>query len=421
MISAHRRSHVIITGGRGYIGRAVAEAAIASGRRVTVLSRDARGVPVGARHVAWELGDGLPLEAIDPHLPLDAQVLVHLAHDWHDKSADSSSNFNCTRILRDSCRQVRLTRLVFASSQSARPDALNAYGRMKWRIEQLFDAPEEISIRIGLVYGGREIAQYGLLCRIVMKTSVVPLVAPHQLVQPIHLNEVGRGIILASDSDVAGTIGLAAPDPIPFSQFLDTLACRLRGGRMFTIPIPLGCALGLASFINALPFRPHVDRERILGLAGTQPIDIATDLARIGLNVAPLAEGLLDETRARRALLSEGRALLRYVLRAKPGGALVRRYARAVAAKNGRAGAMRLGRVVIYAPALLRLIEPFGGSSLLAFRLKIATTLAEASPEGARALARDGGRFKRLLALASDGSIELLATPLRLLATALQR
>lgn len=411
--------HIIITGGRGYVGRAVAEAAMASGRRVTVLSRDARAVPAGARHVAWRLGDRLPREAIDPRLPTDAQALVHLAHDWRDANSDESINFAGARILRDSCRQSGLGRLVFVSSQSARPDAPNAYGRIKWRIEQLFDGPREISLRVGLVYGGPRTAQYGLLCRLVLATSIIPLVAPRQLVQPIHRNEVARGVILATDSGAAGTMGLAGPDPMEFGRFLDTLAWRLRGGRVISIPIPLGLALGLAAFLNALPFGPHVDRERILGLSGTLPMATSADLAWIGLDVRPVAEGMLIEPGARRALLGEGRALLSYVLRAKPGNGLVRRYARAIVLK-GPAGAMRLGRLLLRVPVLLRWLEPFGGRSLLAYRLKIATALAEASPEGARALRR-GGRRWRLAGLAFDGLIELLATPVRLLATALWR
>ena len=53
---------------------------------------------------------------------------------------------------------------IFISSQSARRDALNLYGRMKWQIEQQIG--DATSLRVGLVYGGPRKAMYGLLCRI---------------------------------------------------------------------------------------------------------------------------------------------------------------------------------------------------------------------------------------------------------------
>ncbi|MFZ1960497.1 MAG: NAD(P)-dependent oxidoreductase [Methylovirgula sp.] len=411
--------HLIVTGGRGYIGRAVVEAALVMGYRVTVLSRDRRGLAASVRHVAWRLGEALPPEALDPILPLDVQGLVHLAHDWSDVGSDTNINLVGARILRDSGRQAGLGRLIFVSSQSARSDALNAYGRVKWRIEQLFDGVSEISVRVGLVYGGPRTAQYGLLCRIIMATSVMPMVMPHQPVQPIHRNEVARGIVLAVGSRAAGAIGLAAPRPIPFSQFLDTLAWRLRSGRMLLIPVPLKFMLRLCAIANALPFALHFDRERILGLAGTRPMATAADLKQIGLEVVPFAEAMLDEPAARRALLAEARAILRYVLRCAPGGALMRRYARA-AAVIGPGGTMRLNRIFLWAPWLLRFVEPFRGQSEFMRRFKVATALAEASPEGWLALRR-GGRVMRLAGLSSDAVLEVLAAPVRLFVTALRR
>jgi nucleoside-diphosphate-sugar epimerase len=411
-------SHLIITGGDGYLGSALLHAAWASGWQLTVLSRSATHLPSGVRHMAWRLGEPLPAEALDPALPLQTQALVHLAHDWNDHAPAANSNLAGARVLRDDCRRLGIGRVVFASSQSARADALNAYGKLKWQIEQLFDGPREISLRIGLVYGGRWTGQYGLLCRVAMATSVAPMVAPEQLVQPIHLREVARGILLAVDSNLAGVIGLALPRPIPFSEFLDTLAWRLRGGRLRLVRLPLGFVLRLCAIANTIPFMPSVDRERVLGLAGTRASATADDLKRLGLELMPFAQGMADEPAARRALLREGRALLRYVLRAEPGGALIRRYAYAIQA-SGSPGAMRLSRMFVRMPRLMRCIEPLHGRTELARRLRIVLALADASPEGARALGRGGGS-RRFIALCGDGVIELVVAPLRLAMAALR-
>lgn len=402
--------HLIVTGAGGYLGRGLVAAALADGRRVTALARDPGTVPEGARYVPWHLGAPLPATCLDPSLPPDAQALVHLAHDWREQGSGDDRNLSGTRLLRDGARALGLGRTVFASSQSARPDALNAYGRAKWAIEQIFDGPAELSLRIGLVYGGPRAAMYGLLCRL-SRLPLLPMIAPDTLVQPIHRDEVARGILLGIDGTSCGPVGLAGPIPISFGDALKTLAARFHGRRLIVVPIPLRLALFGCSAVNALPFGPRVDRERILGLAGTRPMPTQADLDRIGLRVVPLSEGLLREPAARTASLAEGRVLMRYILRAEPGGALMRRYARAVA-RDGAAPALILNAPLRRWPGLLRFVEPYDRDAPLARRLALAARLAEASPAGEASLARHN-RPRRLADLVADGAIETLALPVR--------
>lgn len=408
--------HVIVTGGRGYLGRAFVDCARAAGLRVTLLVRSP-APDAGLRCVDWRLGEPLPAAALASDLAPRRQALVHFAHDWSDLRPDGA-NIAGAAALRDSARAARLGRFVFISSQSAREDALNAYGRAKWRIERMLDAPGEACLRVGLVYGGPLEAQYGLLCKAVSLASLLPMVRPHQLVQPIRRDEVARGTLAAVRSDVSGPLGLAGASPIPFSQFLDTLARLTRGGGMRLAPVPLAPTLFLCDVANALPFLPNVDRERVLGLAGTQTMETAADLARLQLEVVDFECGMAREPLARKAMLREARTLLRYILRAEPGPALLRRYVRACDAK-AFCGAMRMPVAARLSPRLLRFVEPFGGRSALAQRLKIATALAETSDEGAR-LASSGGRMALLARLALDGALEIAAAPARLVATALR-
>lgn len=413
-MTSRRCGTLIITGGHGYLGEAVIEAARAADMRICLLTRDPKPNRPGILEIAWRLGEPLPRECLDSDIPFGEQALIHLAHDWSDIDDKSGINLTGARILRDSARAAGLGRIVFISSQSARADALNAYGRVKWAIEQLFDAQNEIALRVGLVYGGPRKAQYGLLCKLAMLTSILPMVRPHQMVQPIHRDEVARGILLATENSAAGVLGLAGPQPIAFSTFLDQLAWRLRGGRMVLIPLPLGLVLRLAALVNKLPLLPRVDRERILGLAGTRPMPTAADLDRLGLSVLPFAEGMLKEPAARRALIREGRTLLHYVTGSPPSASLLHLYMRALRAQ-GEEGALRLPRVVHAAPFPLRFIEPLSGRGALKSRLRIATALA-ARTDGLHGLDR-GGRVQRLSRLAGALLIEAAALPTRLLAT----
>jgi hypothetical protein len=164
----------------------------------------------------------------------------------------------------------------------------------------------------------------------------------------------------------------------------------------------------LACDVSArLPLLPTIDKERVLGLAGTEPIDSALDLVRLGVDVQPLTARLSREPAGRRALLSEASMFLGYA-GVRPTPALLRRYARAL--PEGAIARPHWG---------LRWREPLTAAGALAKRLRIAARIVEASAPGERMLMR-GSRARRLLDLALQGAVELLVLPSRLLANALR-
>jgi nucleoside-diphosphate-sugar epimerase len=401
-----------MTGADGYIGDRLKALALARGWKVAVLSRRGHREASGAREFAWSLGAPIPAAAIDAAVPASRHAVIHLAHDWADATPgpnEGALNLEGTRALLDSFRAARLGRFVFVSSQSARPEAANVYGRLKWRIEQSLAGSDEVAARVGLVYGGVPRAMFGLLSKLTAMLPVLPMVDPWREVQPIHVDEVCDGLLRIAASTGGGWQGLAAPNGMSFGAFLRTLAREFHGRRLWIVPIPLRLALRGCEALNRLPIGLRLDRERILGLAGTRPMACATHLQALDLTVAPLATRLRMEPASHKAVLSEGRALLTYILGGSPGRALTKRYARAV----GRQGPLALPWMVRRTPFLLRIVEPFGYCSALTGRLAVATALAEASPEGENALAR-GGRTTRLLCLARDLTMDALFLPVRI-------
>jgi nucleoside-diphosphate-sugar epimerase len=401
-------SHLIITGASGYIGRRVVQMALASGREVTVLGRLA-GVR-GVRFAQWQLGE--PLPAVE--LPQGRVALIHLAHDWSDRDT-GGINFQGTERLVIAARERGVSRFVFASSQSARRDALNAYGRIKSAIEQLFSDKDTVSARIGLVYGGPRVGLYGLLVKLVSLAPVLPMVEPRRLVQPIHLDEVCRGLLALADGSMSGWVGLAAPDLMSFGEYLRVLAHEGVGVPLAVVPVPLWLALCIAAVSSLIPFAPHVDKERILGLAGTQPLDCQEHLKILGLSVMGLAEGLRRDQLGRKVILREGHLLSYYLLGKSPRGTLIRRYARAVR-RVENFGPLALPRIVRLLPATLRVFEPFRRTSPLASRLNMAMSLTELSRDGLSIVDQwlHRGRSKLMLSVFWQVILDAVSLPLRI-------
>src|SRR3954452_8251052 len=153
-------SCVAFTGGAGFIGRELGAVLRAHGHEVIAVSRTP-----SAEVRAWTLGEELPAKCAD------ADAIVHLASATllatGSQEEAAKRDIVGTRLLLEQIRQFRRDgrprRFIFLSSQSARLNAANSYGRSKWAIEQLLDEPDEIIVRPGLVYGDRPASVFATL------------------------------------------------------------------------------------------------------------------------------------------------------------------------------------------------------------------------------------------------------------------
>ncbi len=402
---------LVITGAAGYIGAALAAAARRDGWRVVALGRSPD--PTVPSH-PWRLGEDPPAEAL-----AGADAVIHLAHQWAAPGAQGEDpNIPGTERLLEATRRHGVRRVVFASSISAREDALNAYGRLKWRVEQTLRAPVELSARIGLVYGGADAGLWGLLCKLVRLTPILPMVGGGRPIQPIRMDELCDGLLRLArmPAPTRAVYGLASPTTISFSAFLRTVA-RLRFHRpLMVISLPLGPVLAAVDLVSRVV--PAINRERVLGLAGLPVIDNAADIAELGLEIRSVVDGLAPFAR-RKAILREGRALLRYVLGVSPPMGMLRHYVTGIESYGG-GRPLDLPAPLLTVPGLLRLAEPVGGKGegrhTLVERLEMAMILAESQPVGARRLYDYGGtpRWKSVLGLVGIGAIEALLLPVRM-------
>jgi NADH dehydrogenase len=411
------RCRLLITGASGYVGRRLVETATRAGHEVLVLGTPPRS-RAGLLHLPWRLGETPGLKSFE-----GATALIHLAYAPIDSTIGKEEvvelNLAGSEALARAALEAGVGRFILASTVSARPDALNRYGRMKYELEQRLTAlphaaDRVVSARIGLVYGGEEAGLYGLLSKLVRLTPCLPMIGLDRQVQPIHVDELCAALLAialgsAADrrDDHAGIFILAGETPIAFADWLRLLRRAHTGRPMRLIPVPLWLALVACDLTRLLPFLPPIDRERVLGLAGTNAVANARDLAALGVTIVDPRQRLHATRGARRQAIAEARSLLSYVSGNRQASiAATARLMRGIARQDVEP--LGLPRLILRWPALLRLLDPFRPRTghRLALRLHLATMVSE-SETAATLPHRTISALRQIL-------LECLALPFRL-------
>jgi nucleoside-diphosphate-sugar epimerase len=272
---------VAITGAGGFIGTELCALFESHGVQVLRLMRNPKP---GLASIAWTLGDPLP-KACET-----ADAVVHLATLAYGKSSEmktaAAADLAGTQVLLDSMRAARQSanrpRFIFMSSQSARPDAPNAYGRGKWQIEKILNRSDEIAVRPGLVYADTPASVFGLFERLA-GLPIVPTVKTIAAIQPIHVRELAQCILTISGMDApAPLFELGAVAPMTFEAAIRATALRAQRRVPTMIPVPISL-LRLAAYAVDGLFRPEPSiAERLEGLVGLRPMITAPSLEALG-------------------------------------------------------------------------------------------------------------------------------------------
>ncbi|MBY4610603.1 NAD(P)-dependent oxidoreductase [Rhizobium sp. 9T] len=395
---------LIITGSTGYIGARLVAIARERGFDVVELGRRPGAV--------WRIGDEPAASDLE-----GAVGLVHLAHSWAippEAAEEENVNISGTLKLAEAAKAAGVPRFVFASSTSSRKEALNIYGRTKFRIEEHLAASEAAPIvriaRIGLVYGGPRTAMYGLMAKLAALSPILPMIGLSRKVQPIHLDEVAAGLLALAtgENQPLQTFVLAPENPISFAAWLRILRRAQGKGNLHFIPVPLMAALLACRVTKLLPLIPTVDPERVLGLAGAAPMESSESLRLLKLNLSDPAMvlagefGQTHEEPSRR----EAQALLRY-LGIAPTEIQLQRLCEGL--RREGLSPLGLSPAMIRHPGLLALFEP--PANRTRHRLAQALYLADLASEPERRPGKKAGFFGAMLAISSD----VLLFPLRAL------
>lgn len=291
------RRLMLVTGATGFVGSRLATLAMSRGYAVRTLARSdwdgPPAVPVDQRYLG-----ALPYQVPETALR-DVDVVVHCAAqpDGPDRMVEGV-NVEGTRYLLDLARRHGVETFIFLTSQSARRDAVSAYGRTKYAAEQLLRQEQvlrTVVLRPGLVTGPGSRGLFRRLTRVVHALPVIPLLGGGRaIVQPIHVDDLCAAIVRADELSAEldkQILCLGDPQGLSLGQLLRDIAIARLGRPKKTVSIPLAPVELVVRVAEALHVPSPITSNNLKSMKSVEKMDTAADLERLGLKLRPWSLG----------------------------------------------------------------------------------------------------------------------------------
>jgi nucleoside-diphosphate-sugar epimerase len=200
--------NLAITGGTGFIGSHLVDAALAAGHRVKALTRREQPARDG---IQWVAGDLSSRDALE-QLVRDADAIIHVAGTINAPNAAGfeKGNVEGTLSMLAAATAGGVQRFVHVSSLAAREPKLSLYGASKCKAEELVmgSGLDWAIVRPPAVYGpgDKETLELFRMARL-----GVMLMPPKGRISVIHVDDLAR-LLLALANPAAPSSCLIEPD-----------------------------------------------------------------------------------------------------------------------------------------------------------------------------------------------------------------
>lgn len=235
---------ILITGVTGFIGWSVFQALRARGHRIVACVRDPMAMPVWLKNAEIIRADFTHDCEVKDWLPRlrDIDVVINTVGIIQETARQSFEivHHRAPVALFQACIQAKVKRVIQISALGADAKAETAYHLSKRAADEiLMDADLAwYVLRPSIVYGPRA-TSFALFCALAA-LPITPLPeGGHQLIQPIHIDDLSRAIVQCAQGEIAGKqlINAVGPAPLSLQAFLSQLRQGLGGGKLRVLPI----------------------------------------------------------------------------------------------------------------------------------------------------------------------------------------
>jgi farnesol dehydrogenase len=315
---------VLVTGGTGYLGRAVVQALAARGHQLVLFSRAASRSGLPGTAIDGDIRDGAALE----RAAAGCDAISHsaaLVSIWRRRHADFDDvNVGGLRNALAAARAHGIRRVLYTSSFVALPPRgmrapleANDYQRTKIAADRLADEAVRggaplVRVYPGVVYGPGTFTEGNLVGRLIadhLKHRLPGLIGPENAWSYAYVDDVAAGHCTALERGAAGARYALGGENAPQRRVFEIVQ-QLTGRRPPSrIPFPIADLLGAAEELRVTLFggTPLVTRGAVEIFRHDWSLDSRDAIRDLAYPITPLADGVRRTVAAIRDAASRGK------------------------------------------------------------------------------------------------------------------
>ena len=255
---------VFVTGGTGFVGKAVIRALQAHGILVRCLVRAGSEADLkGFEAIERVPGDVLVPKGIAESMQ-GCRAVIHLVGIIREHPASGvvfeRLHSQATANIVAAAQEAGVHRYLQMSALGVRPEARSRYHRTKWEAEESVrrSGLDWTIFRPSLIYG-RGDGSVSMLAAMIRRLPVVPVLGDGRFrLQPVAVEQVAEGFARALDqpATIGKTYEVGGPQSYAFTEILDQIGTALGKPRVRKLHQPLALMRPLVRLLEPLPFFP---------------------------------------------------------------------------------------------------------------------------------------------------------------------
>jgi NADH dehydrogenase len=288
---------IAVTGGTGFVGRAVVSELLGRGHEVRILARKAPAKPPGD-NLSYYKGSVVTGEGLDPFVK-GADAVIHLVgiiREAGTNTFDAVHSRGTMRVVETALRH-NVQRYVHMSALGTRENAVSTYHQTKWAGEEAVRASglAWTIFRPSIIFGqGDEFIN--MLAGVMRLSPVMPVIGGGKnLMQPVAVSDVAASFRSAVESmeHRSRIYELGGPDVLDFKTILKTTA-KVIGIKRIFIPFPMFLIKPPVTVLQAMGLPLPVTTDQLSMLSEDNIRKGGDPVEDLGIEWTPFEQGIRE-------------------------------------------------------------------------------------------------------------------------------